>query len=219
MCGRYGLVPGDTFNDRFEIENQQLALLPHYNVAPGSTMPVVVRNSPNRVELMQWGLVPSFSKEPRTNYKTINARAETVSTSPAFRTPFRTRRCLVPASGFYEWMQTAQGKVPQYIHLKDQELFAFAGLYDIWSDAEGNELKTYTIITTTPNSVMEPIHNRMPAILRREDEAVWLDPKLQDTQRLLALLQPYAGEEMEAYPVSRAVNNPANDGEELIQPA
>jgi putative SOS response-associated peptidase YedK len=218
MCGRYSFVPGEQLFERFAAENQQLPLHPQPNVAPGSTMPVVVRNSPNRVALMQWGLVPFFAKEPRTSYKTINARAETVSTAPTFRRPFRTRRCLVPASGFYEWKQTEHGKVPHYIRLKNHDLFAFAGLYDIWQDGAGNELTTYTIITTTPNSLMAPIHHRMPVLLRREDEDVWLDKAVQDVESLLALLRPYPADEMEAYPVSKAVNNPANAYEALTQP-
>ena len=217
MCGRYGLVPGKNFDERFDIENRQEPLSPQYNVAPGSTMPVVVRNSPNHVALMKWGLIPHWSKEPRVKFSTINARAETVSTSPTYRTPFRSRRCLVPASGFYEWQATKDGKQPYFIHLKDESLFAFAGLYDVWRDDEGKELLTYTIITTTPNSLMAPIHNRMPVILKREDEDVWLD-KEADTERLLSLLAPYPAEGLEAYPVSRAVNNPANEGEELIEP-
>lgn len=217
MCGRYGLVPGTNFDERFDVEYQQEPLLPQYNVAPGSTMPVVVRNSPNHVELMKWGLIPHWSKQPRVKFSTINARAETVSTSATYRTPFRSRRCLVPASGFYEWQASKEGKQPYFIHLKDMELFAFAGLYDVWKDAEGKELLTYTIITTRPNSLTAPIHNRMPVILKREDEDVWLD-KEADTERLLSLLVPYSAEAMEAYPVSRAVNSPANEGEELMQP-
>jgi len=167
---------------------------------------------------MQWGLIPSWSKEPRTKFSTINARAETITKSPAFRGPFQHRRCLVPASGFYEWRQTPKGKQPYCIQLKDGELFAFAGLYDIWCDSEGNELYSYTIITTTPNDLVAPIHNRMPAILRRADEDAWLD-KTTDRARLLSLLAPYPIEEMKAYIVSRAVNNPANEGAELMQPA
>lgn len=216
MCGRYGLVPGTNFDERFDVEYRQEPLLPQYNVAPGSTMPVVVRNSPNHVELMKWGLIPHWSKEPRVKFSTINARAETVSTSATYRTPFRSRRCLVPASGFYEWQASKEGKQPYFIHLKDAELFAFAGLYDVWKNGEGKELLTYTIITTRPNSLTAPIHNRMPVILKREDEDVWLD-KEADTERLLSLLVPYSAEAMEAYPVSRAVNSPANEGEELMQ--
>ncbi|HEX9441523.1 MAG TPA: SOS response-associated peptidase [Roseiflexaceae bacterium] len=218
MCGRYGFVPGKNFDERFQVEHHQETLLPSYNVAPGATMPVVLRNSPNRVELMKWGLIPFWAKDPKNSYKTINARAETVATSPVFREALKRRRCLVPASGFYEWQQTERGKLPYFIHLKDIELFAFAGLYDVWQDAEGNELRTYTIITTTPNDLVQPIHNRMPVILHPDDEAMWIDPKMNDTAALRALLQPFPNALMEAYPVSRAVNTAAIDTPALIEP-
>jgi putative SOS response-associated peptidase YedK len=218
MCGRYSLVPSDNFAGRFDIEDQQLPLLPRYNVAPSQTMPVIVSNSPNRAVEMQWGLIPSWSKEPRVKFSTINARAETISTSPVFRGPFKSRRCLVPASGFYEWRQMNHGKQPYFIHLNSGELFAFAGLYDVWRGADGQELSTYTIITTAPNATVASIHNRMPVILRRDDEGIWLD-KQTDSARLMSLLAPYPADEMEAYQVSRAVNDPANEDEELMQPS
>jgi putative SOS response-associated peptidase YedK len=216
MCGRYSFVPTESIAARFDIQQAQLNLLPRYNVAPSQSMPVVVRNSPNRLVEMQWGLIPSWSKEPRAQFSTINARAETITKSPVFRGPFKSRRCLVPASGFYEWRQTGQGKQPYCIRLKEEDLFAFAGLYDVWHDGEGNELYSYTIITTTPNDLVAPIHNRMPVILQQEDEQVWLDNET-DSARLLALLVAYPADEMEAYPVSRAVNSPANEGAELLQ--
>jgi len=216
MCGRYSFVPTESIAARFDIQQAQLTLLPRYNVAPGQSMPVVVRNSPNRLVEMQWGLIPSWSKEPRAQFSTINARAETITKSPVFRGPFKSQRCLVPASGFYEWRQTGQGKQPYCIRLKTGELFAFAGLYDVWRDREGNELYSYTIITTPPNDLVAPIHNRMPVILEQEDEQVWLDNEA-DSARLLALLVAYPADEMEAYPVSRAVNSPANEGAELLQ--
>ena len=216
MCGRYSLVPTESIAARFDAHQAQLTLLPRYNVAPSQTMPVVVRNSPNRLVDMQWGLIPSWSKEPRAQFSTINARAETITKSPVFRGPFKSRRCLVPASGFYEWQRTEQGKQPFCIRLKDADLFAFAGVYDIWRDPEGNELCSYTIITTAPNDLVAAIHNRMPVILRQEDEQAWLD-KEADPSWLLSLLVAYPADKMEAYPVSRAVNNPANEGAELMQ--
>jgi putative SOS response-associated peptidase YedK len=216
MCGRYSLVPTESIAARFDIQQQQLTLAPRYNVAPSQSMPVVVRNSPNRLVEMQWGLIPSWSKEPRAQFSTINARAETITKSPVFRGPFKSRRCLVPASGFYEWQRTEQGKQPFCIRLKEDDLFAFAGLYDVWQDADGNELYSYTVITTTPNDLVAPIHNRMPVILHRDDEDAWLN-KESDSTQLLALLKTYPADKMEAYPVSRAVNNPANEGAELMQ--
>jgi putative SOS response-associated peptidase YedK len=217
MCGRYSIVPVDNVAERFQAGQTQQPLLPSYNVAPGTSMPVVVHDTSNRIELMNWGLIPFWSKDPNISYKTINARAETVASSPAFRESFRRRRCLVPASGFFEWRKTERGKTPYFIHLKDAELFAFAGLYDVWKDAEGRELRTYTIITTIPNDLVQPIHNRMPVILHPDDEAMWLDPKMNDTKALRALLNPFPDALMEAYPVSRAVNTPANDTPALIE--
>jgi putative SOS response-associated peptidase YedK len=217
MCGRYNLVPTENVAGRFHVDDQQLPLLPRYNVAPSQVMPVVVRNSPNRIVEMEWGLIPSWSKEPQVKFSTINARAETLTTSPVFRGPFKSRRCLVPASGFYEWRKTSQGKQPYCIQLDDGELFAFAGLYDIWHDADGNELYSYTIITTTSNDLVAPIHNRMPVILHRDDEDAWLD-KHTEPAHLLSLLTPYPANAMAAFPVSRAVNNPANEGAELMRP-
>jgi putative SOS response-associated peptidase YedK len=217
MCGRYSLVPAENIAARFDAQQDQLSLLPRYNIAPSQSLPVVVRNSPNRLVEMQWGLITSWSKEPRAQFSTINARAETIAKSPVFRGPFKSQRCLVPASGFYEWQRTSNGKQPFCIRLKDNDLFAFAGLYDIWHDTAGNELYSYTVITTVPNGLVAPIHNRMPVILRRDDEDVWLD-KATEPARLMALLVAYPAEEMEAYPVSRAVNNPANEGAELMQP-
>jgi putative SOS response-associated peptidase YedK len=216
MCGRYNLTQAEQVAERFQVDNVQLTLEPRYNVAPSQSMPVVVRNSPNRLAAMQWGLVPSWSKEPRTSFSTINARAETIATSAVYRGPFKSRRCLVPANGFYEWRKLGQGKQPYCIQLHGGELFAFAGLYDIWRDKDGRELYTYTIITTTPNDLVAPIHNRMPAILRREDEDTWLDPAASPEQ-LMGLLGAYQADEMEAYPVSKALNSPANDTPELAQ--
>jgi putative SOS response-associated peptidase YedK len=217
MCGRYGFVPGTNFEERFEVEYTQAPLPPSYNVAPGATMPVVVQHGSKRVELMKWGLIPFWAKGSNIGYNTINARAETVASSPTFRESFKRRRCLVPANGFYEWQKTERGKLPYFIHLKDSELFAFAGLYDIWKDAEGNELRTYTIITTIPNDLVAPIHNRMPVILHPDDEAMWVDPRMNDTKALRALLNPFPDALMEAYPVSRAVNTPAANVPALME--
>jgi putative SOS response-associated peptidase YedK len=217
MCGRYSLVPKADFAERFGVENLQLDLEPRYNIAPTQTTPVITRNSPNRAEEMRWGLVPFWAKDPSIGNKMINARAETVAEKPAFRKALAARRCLVPASGFYEWKRDAGGKVPHYIFLRDTDSFAFAGLYEIWKDDAGKTLKTYTIITTTPNELMETIHNRMPVILSREDEGLWLD-KEADIPALLALLRPYPAEQMDAYVVSKAVNSPMHEGESLIEP-
>lgn len=217
MCGRYSLATTENLAERFDAQQTELTLLPRYNVAPSQSMPTVVRDGEQRLVEMRWGLIPSWSKEAHVSFSTINARAETVTTSPAFRGPFKRRRCLVPASGFYEWRRIAQGKQPYCIRLRGGEPFAFAGLYDIWRGADGSELYSYTIITTTPNELVAPIHNRMPAILRRADEAAWLAEDA-DPARLLSLLAPYPAERMETFAVSRALNNPMHDDPMLARP-
>ncbi len=147
----------------------------------------------------------------------INARAETVVEKPAYRKVFKTQRCLVVATGFFEWKQTSDGKVPYYFHRRDDELFAFAGLYDTWTDpTHGQEVLSYTILTTAPNALLQPVHNRMPVILAREDEERWLNPDETEPDHLLPLLVPYPAGEMEGYVVSRLVNSPANDTPQLI---
>ncbi len=147
-----------------------------------------------------------------------DTRAGTETERPAYRAAFRYRRCLVPASGFYEWAKTPHGKQPHFIHLPDEPLFAFAGLWESWHGPDGEELRTHTILTTTPNEIMAPLHDRMPVILPREVENAWLDPSETRTDRLLPLLRPCPAEAMAAYPVSRAVNDPRADGPELIAP-
>lgn len=216
MCGRYSLVPQANFAERFNIANLTLDLEARYNIAPTQSSPVITRNSPNRAEEMRWGLVPSWAKDVSIGNKMINARAETVAEKPSFRKALAARRCLVPASGFYEWQRTPGGKIPHYIFLPDSEYFAFAGLYETWKDHEGNLLKTYTIITTTPNELMAQIHNRMPVILHPDDEDRWLD---HDTEldEVLSLLKPFPAELMDAYVVSTAVNSPFHEGPSLIE--
>jgi len=187
-----------------------------FNVTPGMAMPVVISQSPNHLELMEWGFLPRWAKDPKDVRRPINARAETVATSRMFGSAFRSQRCLVPARGFYEWQQTSARKQPYWIQLQGNELFAFAGLWDAWADRQGREIRTYTIITTEPNALMAPIHHRMPAILRREDEEHWLNPDQTEGERLLPLLRPYPASEMAAWPVSTAVNNPRNDSPALV---
>jgi putative SOS response-associated peptidase YedK len=223
--GKGGESPGAT-------SYLNLGWRPRYNIAPGQHNPVVVRDASghNQLELMQWGLVPAWSREPKVAYSTINARAETVASKPAFRKPLATQRCLIPATGYFEWAQTSQGKQPYRIGLRSDgaqgtkapegldEIFAFAGLYDIWEGPGGRELQSYAIVTTRANDALSAIHSRMPVILPSGVEGEWLDGDYEDIEKLLSLLQPYPGEGMTAYPVSRLVNSPMNDRPELIEP-
>jgi putative SOS response-associated peptidase YedK len=219
MCGRYVLTDTDRLQRRFAVAQLPLDLAPQYNIAPGQTQPVVVAGEAgNAVALMRWGLIPAWAKDPKIGYRTINARAEGLADKPSFRTPLRRQRCLVPASGFYEWRKGGATKTPYYIRPKSGELLGFAGLWDRWHDPSGQEIHTYTIVTTAPNELVAPIHNRMPVILPRDAEEAWLDPENHDPGFLTSLLRPYPAEELAAYPVSPAVNAVANTGEELIAP-
>ena len=219
MCGRYVLTHPEQLQQRFAVAQLPLDLSPQYNVAPGQTLPVVVAGAAgNAVALMRWGLIPAWAKDPKIGSRTINARAEGLADKPSFRTPLRRQRCLVPASGFYEWQKAGTTKTPSFIQLTSGELFGFAGLWDRWHDPSGQEVQTYTIVTTAPNALVAPIHHRMPAILPRDAEAAWLDPDTHDAGVLTALLRPYPAEQLEAYPVSPAVNSIANTGAELIAP-
>lgn len=219
MCGRYAIVLDDAgaLQRRFSLEELPDDPTPRFNVAPTQTLPVIVRNSPNRVEMMRWGLIPSWAKDAAIGGRMINARAETVAEKPAFKRSLRARRCLVPASGFFEWKREGAAKTPHYIHLTNEPLFAFAGLYDTWRDPAGREVRSYTILTTGPNDLMAPIHDRMPVILDREDEDLWLDPDVVEPERLLPLLRPYPARRMAAYPVSRAVNSPLHDTPDVLE--
>jgi putative SOS response-associated peptidase YedK len=217
MCGRFTLaVPAADIADFFEVD-ARLNLPPRYNIAPTQETPVVRAKEEGReLALLRWGLIPSWAKDPAIGNRMINARAESVAEKPAFRAAFKARRCLVPADGFYEWQKAGKGKQPFYIRRKDRAPFAFAGLWERWRDrAEGESLETFTLITTEPNSLMAPIHNRMPVIIPEEAYEQWLNPEETGDPDLLV---PYPEEELTAYPISTWVNSPAHDDEKCIQP-
>jgi len=218
MCGRFALAHVAGFWTRFAVIDRQATLEPRFNIAPSQMVPVILSSSPNKAVIMKWGLVPFWAKDPKIGNRLINARAETIATKPAFRTSLKRKRCLVPATGFYEWKRLGKEKQPYYVHMKDDSFFAFAGLYDRWKTPEGDDLYSFTIITTQPNPLMAKIHNRMPVILQEKDEDLWLAPgELSDEDRKL-LLGPFPSRQMEAYEVSREVNNPTSDSDELIKP-
>jgi putative SOS response-associated peptidase YedK len=219
MCGRYTLRHVDEIQLRFLIEDDVAGVTPRYNVAPTQSMPVITyQNGKNQVEWMKWGLVPSWSKDPQPAYATINARAEGIEARPAYRQPLSKQRCLIPCDGFYEWVQAGKQKQPYFIHLHDDALFAFAGLYDIYHLPDGDLLKTFTIITVPANDLIMPLHPRMDVILFPEDEARWLDPSVTDPRELSHYFYSYPSELMELYPVSTQVNSPRNDVPQLIAP-
>lgn len=220
MCGRYTFFDFDDLVGRFDVVGFAESLRSNFNVAPAQTMPVVVEDSKSRrVEMMKWGLIPSWSKDPKIGYKLINARSESAFEKPMWRTAVNRRRCLIPANGFYEWRRSGSTKTPFLIHPKAEKLFAFAGVWEIWKDSEGLETQTYSILTTEPNKEMAKIHNRMPVILHREDEASWLSPSHDnDRSAIEALLRPYEDGGLEMFEVSSDVNAASNNYEELMYP-
>lgn len=216
MCGRYTIfIDPEQLAERFQASLPLEGLQPRYNAAPTQALPVLLNQGERRIQLLRWGLIPSWAKDPTIGNRMINARAETVAQKPSFRAAFQRRRCLVLADGFYEWQKTPQGKVPMRIALKSGEPFAFAGLWEQWTGAQGEPLRTFTIITTTPNALLAPIHNRMPVVLSPEHESQWLDAAA-GQERWLEVLRPYPAERMMAYPVSKRVNSPANDDPSVI---
>ena len=219
MCGRFTLTTNlGAIAKRFGVSRflEEVGHAPRYNVAPTQTVIVVSDDGTRHLAQMRCGLIPSWAKDPAIGNRMINARAETVATKPAFRAALRKRRCLIPADGFYEWQPVGRRKQPVYIALKTRAPFGFAGLWESWVSPEGEESQSCTIITTEANELLKPIHDRMPVILTREAEAVWLDPTIHEPARLLPLLTPYPTHEMEAYPVSRLINSPRHDTPDCI---
>ncbi|MDH7594295.1 MAG: SOS response-associated peptidase [Methanomicrobiales archaeon] len=219
MCGRFSIsIDAGTYN-RFRISKGHAPPMVRYNVAPSQEVPVVRQDADrdNEILMMRWGLVPSWSRDRKSIHPIINARAETLLERPAFRSLVKDRRCLVPATGFFEW-RVFNGKRPYYVHMRDNSPFAFAGMYDTWKDDAGGPTLTFTIITTEPNELVKTLHSRMPAILRREDEGRWLDGGVLSSEELSMILSPYPPEYMKAYEVGRLVNNPGNEGMSVIAP-
>lgn len=225
MCGRFTLTElnPDVVRETFAISGELPPVPPRYNLAPTQPVATVVRDpetGDNQLKLMHWGLIPSWAKDPSIGSRMINARSETLTEKPSFRTPLQRRRCLILSDGFYEWQTQAGGKQPIYIRLAEDGTFAFAGLWERWTEPNsGDPLLSCTIITGPANELLSNFHDRMPIILPREDYDTWLDPSLTDTARLVPLLRPYPAEQMVAYPVSRRVNVVQNDDPSLIERA
>ena len=218
MCGRYTYFPSEFSDLRLTWNvDEVFDLKPRYNIAPTQEAPVIVQAKEKRtLELFRWGLIPWWAKDPAIGNSMINARAETLAEKPAFKNLLGMRRCLVLADGFYEWRKEGKGKVPMRFRLKSGELFAFAGLWDAWKQPDGSLLRTYTIVTTEPNDVLRPIHNRMPAMLNNDDAQKWLAVD-DEIAHALTLLKPYPPQMMEGYDVSPLVNNPRNDLPECVR--
>jgi len=221
MCGRFTQTASpEVIAEQFKITNPPL-FTPRYNIAPSQPI-AAIRIDPDTATrtlvMLRWGLIPSWAKDPKIGNQCINAKAETVAEKPSFRSAFKKRRCLVIATGFYEWQVQGRAKQPIWIGLRSKRPFAFAGLWEQWKPPEGEPLETCTIITTEPNDLMAPIHNRMPVILSPASYDQWLDLSFQQVEPLKALLRPYPSEELTAYPVSTLVNNPRHDASQCLEP-
>ncbi len=221
MCGRFALTvdPAD-LQENFPGYNFPSQYSPRYNIAPSQPILALPNDGTSHVDFFVWGLIPSWAKDPAIGSKLINARAETLAEKPSFRSAYRHQRCLIFSDGFFEWQPRtdAKSKVPYFIQLEGGHPFAFAGLWARWQSPDGSEVKSATIITTTPNELMAKIHNRMPVILPSEAYGRWLDPKPAQASDLQDLLVPYPGEKMTAHPVSTLVNKPENDRAEVVLP-
>lgn len=218
MCGRYRLSRRKQLvEEYFETASDEPEWTPRYNIAPTQPVPVIRQNpkEPRReLSLMRWGLIPSWAKDSSIAAQTINARSETAATKPAFRDPLASRRCLVPADGFYEWSRSGKTKQAYCFEVNDGELFAFAGLWDRWKHPSGQWIKSCSILTTAPNAVTSSVHDRMPVILDPSDYDVWLDPGMRNLDAVSGMLKPYDARMMRCYPVSSRVNHVANDDAE-----
>ena len=221
MCGRFTLFEADKILSKEFGVSGVPPLSPRYNIAP--SQPIAAVRTPHtgigrELAHLRWGLVPSWSKDPAIGNRLINARAETVQEKPSFLNAFRRHRCLIPTNGFYEWQRQERGKQPYFVRMRDERIFAFAGLWDRWESPDDGVIETCAILTTAANAVLSPIHGRMPVILPQAEYARWLDPALKDPDELSPLLVPFPPEGMLAIPVSPRVNAPSTDDEKCIAP-
>lgn len=219
MCGRFTLIlEPDLIQEELELGSMPPEMQARYNIAPSQPIAAVLDSESRNVELLRWGLVPGWAKDPSIGDRMINARSETLAEKPSFRNAYARRRCLILADGFYEW-ERVSGKrsTPNYFQLKDEKVFTFAGLWELWQPKEGDALRTCTIITCPANEMVSALHERMPVILDAERRWQWLTPGT-PLQKLQAMLIPYPAEKMTRSPVSTLVNSPQNDSPEVLRP-
>jgi putative SOS response-associated peptidase YedK len=223
MCGRYDFFPGEftALRIRFNLPRDLPLFKPSFNIAPGKDVPVIVRDgNRNVVKPMRWGLVPSWSHDPAIGNQMINARCETLDQKPSFKQLLARDRCLIPADGFFEWRRVGRtGTIPMRVRMRDQKPFTMAGLWDLWRDPNGEELYSFTIITTPANKLLRPIHDRMPLILEPSNRTTMARPNSVDRRFISVWMVPFLSDLMEVYEVSRLVNEPKNDSLECIEPA
>lgn len=224
MCGRYVLhSPKKDIESHYGAQfTEEGFYTPSWNIAPGSINPVNLLGKAREpgIAPLKWGLVPSFATDENIGFKMINARSETIEEKPSFKKSFQRKRCLIPANGFYEWkqIQGTSKKLPFFIHLISSELFSFAGIFESWKNSDGNPVFTYSIITTQANALLQPLHERMPVILKPAEYEFWLDPMNNNIDELKSMLVSYPMEDMRVFRVSDLVNKTANNSAELIQP-
>lgn len=219
MCGRFTLTATpDAVQMAFDLNSVPHGLTSRYNIAPSQPIAVITNDDPSTLTFHQWGLLPSWAKDPKLAFKLINARSETAHEKPSFRAAFKRRRCLIPTDGFFEWQKVGTNKIPHFIHFQERRVFAFGGLWEIWQSPDGSEVRSCTILTTEANSFMEPLHHRMPVIIKPEDYETWLSPGDMLTEEIKPMLRPYAPDEMIEYPVSTLVNSAQNDVPSVIEP-
>jgi len=215
MCGRFSLTTDEQqLNMFFELSGGNAPYVPRYNGAPTQLLPVITSEQPRRLQLFRWGLIPSWSKEVN-KIPLINAKSETIEEKPSFNRAFKSRRCLVPADGFYEWVHSGR-KLPYRFTLKDESLFAFAGIWDCWRNQSGETVNSFAILTTEANEVMQEVHDRMPVILEKPHFDSWLGNT--DERQLKPLLKPIESAKMKKYRVPESVNKATAEGPELIVP-
>jgi putative SOS response-associated peptidase YedK len=219
MCGRFSLTGSERALETEFGAAVPAGYRPRYNIAPTQGVLALLPEGGRHWEILRWGLIPSWAKDPEIGTKLINARAETLFEKPSFRAAVKQRRCLVIADGFYEWRKTEEGrKIPFYIRLKSQKPFGLAGLWESWKSPGGEMVKTCTIVTTEPNELLKPIHSRMPVMVPKDTEPLWLEARVRSKAELERVLQPYPAAEMELFEVAPLVNSPANDRPECVQP-
>ncbi len=223
MCGRFTLtVDAESIQQVFPWARMPpVQIPPRYNIAPSQPIMAIPNDGQNKIDFFLWGLIPSWSRESKIGQRMINARGETLAEKPSFKNAYKRRRCLILADGFYEWVKQPgqKTKIPHYIQLASRQVFAMAGLWEVWEAPDGSSVKSATIITIPPNPLIAKLHNRMPVILPRSAHETWLSPGVKVSAQLDPLLKPYPAEKMIHFPVSTIVNSPANDTPACIQPA
>jgi len=219
MCGRFVITSSiEVIADEFSISNPSINIKPSYNISPSQNILAIINQESRKLITCKWGFIPSWAKDSAIGHKMINARAETLSSKPAFKSAYKKQRCLIVADGFYEWKKTEKGKVPYYIHLKSGKPFGFAGIYNRWTPNKGECIDTCSIITTCANELIESVHDRMPVIVPKDSMDRWLDADVTDESILSSMLKSYPSEEMEMHEISTKVNAPKHNSPELLEP-